>query len=176
MAGNCVASGHQRSKEAPDPAPNVYTQAAWRCAAAPQQILKLEGGGMRFLRCKHEVHGLQPSNYFQILFFGPPEDRFFPTSTWPSTVQRYKSVNLLCCGKMSCNPAAVFQSLMLEPSILQVVSFRGASREPQGLWASHTAQRTERARSTLLLCCSSAVRVLIQTRHGLKLQYTAPWT
>ena len=28
------------------------------------------------------------------------------------------------------------------------VSFRGTSREPQGLWASHTAQRTERARST----------------------------
>ena len=29
------------------------------------------------------------------------------------------------------------------------VSFRGTSREPQGLWASHTAQRTEQARSTL---------------------------
>ena len=29
------------------------------------------------------------------------------------------------------------------------VSFRGTSREPQGLWASHTAQRTELARSTL---------------------------
>ena len=24
-----------------------------------------------------------------------------------------------------------------------LVSFRGTSREPQGLWASHTAQRTE---------------------------------
>ena len=29
------------------------------------------------------------------------------------------------------------------------VSFRGTSREPQGLWASYTAQRTEQARSTL---------------------------
>ena len=28
------------------------------------------------------------------------------------------------------------------------VSFRRASREPQGLWVSHTAQRTERVRST----------------------------
>ena len=27
-----------------------------------------------------------------------------------------------CCGKMSCNPAAVFQSSMLEPALLQVVS------------------------------------------------------
>ena len=53
---------------------------------------------------------------------GPPEDRFFPTSPWPSTVQCHRSVNLLCCGKMSYNPAAVFQSLMLEPSLLQVVS------------------------------------------------------
>ena len=52
----------------------------------------------------------------------PPEDRFFPTSPWPSTVQCHRSVNLLCCGKMSCNPAAVFQSLMLEPSLLQVVN------------------------------------------------------
>ena len=32
---------------------------------------------------------------------------------------------------------------------LDFVSFRGTSREPQGLWASHTAQRTEQARSTL---------------------------
>ena len=32
---------------------------------------------------------------------------------------------------------------------LKLVSFRGTSREPQGLWASHTAQRTEQARSTL---------------------------
>ena len=44
------------------------------------------------------------------------------------------------------------------------VSFRGTSREPQGLWA-------EQARSTLftLLFFSS----LSQTRHGSRLQYTA---
>ena len=43
----------------------------------------------------------------------------------------------------------------------QVVSFRGTSTEPQGLWAFHTAHCTERARSTVFsLCCTSAVGVL----------------
>ena len=35
----------------------------------------------------------------------PAIERFFPTSPWPS-----RSVNLLCCGKISHNPAAVFQN------------------------------------------------------------------
>ena len=39
-------------------------------------------------------------------------------------------------------------SFVAVPHVL-LVSFRGTSREPQGLWASHTAQRTEQARSTL---------------------------
>ena len=42
--------------------------------------------------------------------------------------------------------ATTTASLPLQPPR---VSFRGTSREPQGLWASHTAQRTEQARSTL---------------------------
>ena len=37
----------------------------------------------------------------------------------------------------------------LDKELAPSVSFRGTSREPQGLWASHTAQRTEQARSTL---------------------------
>ena len=40
-----------------------------------------------------------------------------------------------------------YRSVALFSSI--AVSFRGTSREPQGLWASHTAQRTEQARSPL---------------------------
>ena len=54
------------------------------------------------------------------------------------------------------------------------VSFRGTSREPQGL----TKQQTAKAGTlhTFPRCCSSAVRVLSQAGHGLRLQFTAPWT
>ena len=38
------------------------------------------------------------------------------------TVQCHRSVNLLCCGKLSYNPAAVFQSLNAGAIVLQVVS------------------------------------------------------
>ena len=38
------------------------------------------------------------------------------------TVQCQRSVNLLCCGKLSYNPAAVFQSLNAGAIVLQVVS------------------------------------------------------
>ena len=54
------------------------------------------------------------------------------------------------------------------------VSFRGTSREPRGL----SKQQTVKAGTlhTFPHCCSSAVRVLSQAGHGLRLQFTAPWT
>ena len=52
------------------------------------------------------------------------------------------------------------------------VSFRGTSREPQGLTKQHTAKAG--TLHTFPRCCSSAVRVLSQAGHGLRLQLTVP--